>query len=45
MATKATPNLPGASRVKAPVATAKSLVKAKGAIAKPAKKMMGKKAC
>jgi hypothetical protein len=45
MATKATPSLPAASRLKAPTATNKSLVKAKGAMGKPAKKMMGKKAC
>ena len=44
MATKATPNLPAASKLKAPTTTNKSLVKAKGAMAKPAKKMMGKKA-
>jgi hypothetical protein len=45
MATKATPNLPAASRMKAPTATNKSLVKAKGSMAKAGKKMMGKKAC
>jgi len=45
MATKATPNLPAASKLKAPTATNKSLVKAKGAMGKSSKKMMGKKAC
>jgi hypothetical protein len=45
MATKATPSLPSASRLKAPTATNKSLVKAKGAMVKAGKKMMGKKAC
>ena len=45
MATKATPNLPAASRLKAPATATKSAVKPKGAMAKPAKKMMGKKAC
>jgi hypothetical protein len=45
MATKATPNLPAASRLKGPAATNQSSVKPKGAMGKPAKKMMGKKAC
>lgn len=45
MATKSTPNLPAASKLKAPASSSKSLVKAKGAMGKPGKKMMGKKAC
>ena len=45
MATKATPNLPASSRMKYPTATKQSAVKPKGAMGKPAKKMMGKKAC
>jgi hypothetical protein len=45
MATKATPSLPAASRLKGPTTTNKSAVKAKGAMGKSSKKMMGKKAC
>jgi hypothetical protein len=45
MATKSTPNLPAASRLKAPATATKSAVKAKGSMAKVGKKMMGKKVC
>jgi hypothetical protein len=45
MATKATPNLPAASRLKAPATASASAVKPKGSMGKSGKKMMGKKAC